>query len=53
MGSTQSQPCSYKSSEKTKWVEVVYQKKRSEFRAQQVPTYGPVGINSCLERVDR
>ena len=39
MGSTQSQPCSYKSPTVTK-MEVVYQK--------QVPTYAPVGTNTCL-----
>ena len=34
-------------------MEVVYQKKGSEFRPNQVPTYGPVGENSCLGRFDR
>ena len=52
MGSTQSQPCSYKSSGVTA-MEVVYQKKGSEFRPNQVPTYGPVGTNNCLGRFDR
>ena len=52
MGSTQSRPCSYKSSRVIE-MEVVYMKKGSEFRATQVPTYGPVGTNTCLERGDR
>ena len=52
MGSTQSQPCSYKSSGVTA-MEVVYEKKGSEFRPNQVPIYGPVGINSCLGWRDR
>ena len=34
-------------------MEVVYQKKGSEFRPNQVPTYGPVGTNNCLGRFDR
>ena len=52
MGSTQSQPCSYKSPE-VNAMEVVYQKKGSDFRSTQVPTYGPVGINDCLGWSDR
>ena len=43
MGSIQSRPCFYKSSE-VHSMEVVYMKKG----ANQVPTYGPVGTNSCL-----
>ena len=47
MGSTQSRPCFYKSSEVTA-MEVVYKKKGSDFRPNQVPAYGPVGTNNCL-----
>ena len=52
MGSFESTPCSYKSPTVQK-MEVVYTKKGSEFRANQVPSYGPVGINSCLGQGDR
>merc|ERR1712168_776629 len=52
MGSTQSRPCLYKSSDVTA-MDVVYEKKGSQFRANQVPQYGPVGVNSCLQRGDR
>lgn len=52
MGSTQSRPCLYKSSEVTA-METVYTKKGSQFRANQVPQYGPVGVNSCLQPGDR
>ena len=52
MGSTQSKPCSYKSSE-AKDIELIYKKKRSDFRPTQVPTYGPVGENSCMGPGDR
>ena len=34
-------------------MEVVYKKKGSDFRTNQVPAYGPVGTNSCLGRSDR
>ena len=50
MGSTQSRPCSYKSSITA--MEPIYTKKGSQFRANQVPMYGPVGINSCLKPGD-
>ena len=52
MGSFESTSCSFKSPS-VKTMEVVYTKEGSEFRANQVPTYGPVGINSCLGRWDR
>ena len=52
MGSFQSSPCSFKSPT-VKTMEVVYTRAGTEFRANQVPTYGPVGINSCLGRWDR
>ena len=52
MGSTQSWPCSYKSSRVTT-MEVVYRKIGSEFRPTQVPFYGPVGTNTCLGPGDR
>lgn len=53
MGSTQSYlPCLYKSPKVTA-MEVVYTKKGTQLRANQVPTYGPVGINSCLGPHDR
>ena len=52
MGSFESTPCSFKSPT-VNTIEVVYTKAGAEFRANQVPTYGPVGINSCLGRWDR
>ena len=52
MGSTQSRPCTYKSS-KVQTMEVVYTKKSSHLRANQVPSYGPVGNNNCLHPGDR
>ena len=52
MGSTQSRPCFYKSSE-VHSMETIYKKKGSQFRANQVPQYGPVGVNSCLGPGDR
>ena len=52
MGSIQSTSCSYKSSKATN-IEIVYTKKASQFRANIVPLYGPVGINNCLKPSDR
>jgi len=52
MGSTQSSPCYYKSPKVTA-MEVVYTKKGSQFRTDQVPTYGPVGMNNCIGPGDR
>ena len=52
MGSFASKPCGFRSSKVTS-MKVVYTKNGSEFRANQVPTYGPVGINSCIGRGDR
>ena len=47
MGSTQSQPCQYKSSTVTS-MKVEYTKKGSQFRGDTVPAYGPVGNNYCI-----
>ena len=52
MGSTQSQPCQYKSPTANK-MKVVYTKKGSEFRVNTVPAYGPVGENNCVSSGDR
>jgi len=52
MGSFQSPSCIYKSP-KVQKMEVVYKKSGSQFRANRVPTYGPVGINSCIHQNDR
>ena len=52
MGSTQSRPCSHKSP-KVNSMDIVYAKKGSQFRANQVPTYGPVGVNNCIGPGDR
>ena len=52
MGSFSSSPCRYRSP-KVKSMEVVFTKRGSQFRPNQVPTYGPVGTNRCLSRLDR
>ena len=52
MGSTQSQPCSYRSPTVTT-MEVIYTKKGSQFREDTVPAYGPVGNNYCINIDDR
>ena len=52
MGSSKSRPCTFKSP-KAQSMDVIYTKKGSQFRSNQVPTYGPVGINSCLAQGDR
>ena len=52
MGSFQSPPCSYKSPKVTA-MEVVYTKKASQLGHNNVPSYGPVGTNTCLGRGDR
>ena len=52
MGSVQSSPCTYKSPQ-VQTMEVVYTKAGAQFRSNQVPIYGPVGINSCISRGDR
>ena len=52
MGSTQSQPCQYKSPTVNK-MKVAYRKKGSEFRGDTVPAYGPVGNNYCINPGDR
>ena len=52
MGSTQSQPCYYRSPSANK-MKVVYTKKGYEFREDTVPAYGPVGNNYCINPGDR
>ena len=51
MGSFATSSCSYRSP--VEEMEVVYEKKGSEFRANEFPAYGPVGINNCISRGDR
>ena len=52
MGSTQSSPCYYRSPTATS-MKVEYTKKGSQFRADAVPVYGPVGRNNCIGQYDR
>ena len=52
MGSTQSQPCQYKSPTVT-IKKAVFTKQGRQFRGDTVPAYGPVGENNCLRSGDR